>query len=848
MHDKKPPLSNDRSWADSELLTAPQWAGFGEQFLKDLRLGLRMLWRNRGISSVAILCLTVAIAANGAVFSWVEGILLRPFPLVAHQERMMAITGTMAGVAGPAGNSQGLSWPDFVDLAKNTTSFDAFIVSRITGASLALGDRATNATGSIVSSNYFDALGVHPILGRGFHPEEDYGRNAHPVAVISYQLWKERFGSDRNVIGRTQLFNGMPHTIIGVAPEGFVGTFVGWAMQFWVPVSMQERFDSAEPGYKLENRAARWIEGYVLLKQGVTPERAQQEISAVGRQLERNYPDINRGRNVKLFPLWQTPFNNAGTLLPTLGIALAVVAFLLLIACANASNLMLVKAFARQHEMMVRLSMGARRGRLIRQLLTEALVLTIAAAFAGFVLAYWCRNLLVVLLPRRGAISMNLPGQIDWRVLAVGAAVCVATTVLIGLLPALQASRVEIASALKTESASVMGTHGKKAVVRSVLVMTQVSLSFLLLTGAGLLIRSLHAIQGSDPGFVRRGLLTTSVDLLTPGYDTQRAKNFQDELIDRLLSVPGIQSAAFARKTPLTYRAFSSAAIAVDTYRPAPDEQLTLDYNEVGPGYFATVGVPMLAGRDFTRQDDERAPLVAIVNDTMAAKYWQQQDPIGTRLGVNGRWMRVIGIVKTAKYWNLTENPTPFFYVPLRQNFALETDLNIRTALSSEEMTKVLAREMRALDPGLVPYGVITIEEQLNRATSIQRAAVMMISTFGALAMALAAIGLYSVLASTVAQRRRELGLRMALGAGPARLLGLVMSQGFVLVVAGLMVGAMLAVLSTRLLGYLLYRVSPRDPVAFFWAFAVMIAVSLAACWLPAWRASRSDPMQALRT
>src|SRR5271155_2100210 len=299
-----------------------------ETTLRDLRLGLRMLRRNPGFSALAILCLTLGIGANAAVFSWLEGILFRPYPTVAHQEQLLALTGTARGES----DNAGISWPDFLDLQRNCTLFDSFFVTTIMGTTLSIGDRAERTTGSIVSANYFDALGVHPILGRGFDPAEDSGRNAHPVTVISYQMWHERFHGDPATIGRTQLLNGMPHQIIGVAPEGFYGTFVGWAMQLWVPASMQERFDTG--GYKLEDRGARWIEGFVRLKPGVEPPQAQAEIAAIAQRLEAAYPATNRGRGIRLYPLWQTPFNNAGTLLPTLGVMLFVAVFVLVIACA----------------------------------------------------------------------------------------------------------------------------------------------------------------------------------------------------------------------------------------------------------------------------------------------------------------------------------------------------------------------------------------------------------------------------------------------------------------------------------------------------------------------------------
>src|SRR5882724_8338715 len=465
-----------------------------ETTLQDLRFGFRMLRRSPGFSVLAILCLTLGIGANAAVFSWVEGILFRPYPAVTHQERLLALGGTAPREA----RGTPISWPDFLDLQRSCTLFDAFFVTKITGTTLSVGDRAEVTTGSIVSANYFEAIGVHPILGRGFEPGEDTGRNAHPVTVISYQLWKGRFKGDPQIIGKTQRLSGTRHTIVGVAPEGFYGTFVGWAMQFWVPASMEETFEAG--GYKLEDRGARWIEAYVRLKPGVTPEQAQQEISAAAKRLEADYPDTNRGRGIKLWPLWQTPFNNAGTLLPTLEIMLVVVVFVLLITCANVGNLLLVKSFARRHEMTVRLAIGAGRGRLLKQLLTEGLILSAFGAAGGLLVAHWCRHALVLLFPARAGVAMHLPGEIDWRVLVLSAGVYLLATLVMGLVPATHSGKVDLAAALKSESGGVVGGRGT-AWVRSGLVLVQVSLSFVLLVGAGLLLQSLQKIRTASPGF-----------------------------------------------------------------------------------------------------------------------------------------------------------------------------------------------------------------------------------------------------------------------------------------------------------------------------------------------------------
>ena len=811
-----------------------------DNFLQDLHFGLRILRRSPGFSILAILCLTLGIGANAAVFSWIEGILFRPYPAVTHQERLVAVGGASRGE--PRGNP--LSWPDFQDLQRSCTLCETLLVSKITGTTLSIGDRAERTTGSIVSANYFDAIGVHPILGRGFLPGEDTGQSAHPVAVISYQLWKGRFQGDPRIVGKTQRLNGVVHTIVGVAPKGFYGTFVGWGMNFWVPASMEEVFESG--GYKLEDRGARWIESYARLKPGVSLQQAQQEVGAISGRLEAGYPTTNRGRGIKLWPLWQTPFNNAGTLLPTLEIMMAVVAFVLLIACANVGNLLLVRSCARRHEMSVRLAVGAGRARLWKQLLTEGLVLSLFGATGGLLLAYWCRHLLVLLFPARGGVQMHLPGELDWRVLALSAGVCLLTTVLLGVVPAMQTSKIDLAHSLKMEAAGVVGGGGR-AWVRSGLVLVQVSLSFILLVGAGLLMQSLLKIRTASPGFTTRGVQYTAIDLVSAGYDRVRAQTFQDALLERVKALPGVESAAFARMTPLTYVSSSEAPIAVDGYEPPPDESPSVEYNEVGPDYFVTMGIPLVTGREFSRADDEKAAPVAVVNETMASRYWKGQSPLGRRLQMKGRSLQVVGVAKDSKYSSVRENPQPFFFVPLRQNSLRGSGLHIRTPLAPDVMGAAIAREVRALDSNLAPYEVITMQEQLDRSTSAQMVAVKLVGVLGGLALLLAAIGLYGVMSYAVSQSTRELGLRMALGAGASNLLRLVMSRGLVLTGGGVVLGAAVALALTRLLGNLLYKVSPRDPVAFGSALALMMIVSLAACFLPAWRATRTDPSRALR-
>jgi predicted permease len=662
--------------------------------------------------------------------------------------------------------------------------------------------------------------------------------------VISYQLWQRRFKGDPEIIGKTQRLGGVVHTIVGVAPEGFYGTFVGWAMNFWVPASMEEVFEAG--GYKLEDRGARWIEAYARLKPGATREQAQQEVSAIAKRLETDYPATNRGRSIQLWPLWQTPFNNAGTLLPTLEIMLAVVVFVLLIACANVGNLLLVRSFARRHEMTVRLAIGAGRGRLLRQLFTEGLILSALGAAGGLLVAHWCRHALVLLLPARGGVSMHLPGEIDWRVLALSAGICLFATLIVGLIPALQTRNLDLAGALKAESYGVVSTRGR-AWVRSSLVVLQVSLSFVLLVGAGLLVQSLQKIRTASPGFTTHAVLSTAVPLVAASYDVSRARAFEDELINRIQALPGVESVAFARLEPLGYGTYSSSPIVVDGYQPPPDEQPSVEYNQVGPAYFATMGIPLVSGREFTRADDEKAALVAVVNQTMVTRYWRGQNPVGQRLQVKGQWLQIIGVAADSKYSSMREPAKPFFYVPLLQDFARGGNLNIRTTLPLRTIETAVAREVRALDPNLALYEMITLQEQVDRSTSPQQVAVTLVGVLGGLALLLAAIGLYGVMSYAVSQSTRELGLRMALGAGGSDLLRLVLSRGLALTASGVLVGAAAALALTRLIGNFLFRVSPRDPLAFGSAFALLMIVSIAACFLPAWRAMRVDPIVALR-
>src|SRR5262245_49803881 len=809
--------------------------------LQDIGFGFRLLRRNPAFSGIAILCLTLGVAANTAVLSWIEGVMLRPYPAVQDEDSIFVIAGT----APEATKGTDISWPDFKDFERNTTTIQGFVADRITGAVIGLVDqKAARAPGSIVSANYFDALGVKPVLGRGFEPGEDVGRNAHPVVVISYQLWQRTFGNDPQAVGSTIRLNGVLHTIVGIAPEGFYGTFVGYQFQFWVPASMQEVFDAG--GYKLEDRGARWIEGFVRLKPGVSRAQARAELSAIAQRLETQFPSTNRGRGVMLKPLWQSPFNPMDALVPTLTIGLVGVAAMLLIACANVGNLLLLKSVSRRRELTIRLAVGAGRGRLVRQMLTEALILSSIAGLCGLVAAYWARGALVFVFPPRGTTPLRLPADLNVRVLLLSVGIACVATLMFGLIPAMLATKVDLVGGLKADSAGAVGGRAR-ARVRGALVFVQVAVSFVLIVGAGLVVESLYHMRAKSPGFDADRVLLTYIDLVAADYDIGRANVFTDRLLERIDSLPGVEAAAFVGGPPFAYAGGDSAPVTVDGYQTQPGEAPTVDYTQIGPGYLRTLGIPLVAGREFTRDDNETSDPVAIVNEPMAMRYWKGRGPVGSRLLVRGRAVRVVGVAKLSKYRDLMEPATPFFYVPLRQTTARGQTLMIRTTLAPSSMSTALTAEVRALDASITPDQVMTMREQINRMNQSTAMAVRLLTAFGAVALILAAIGLYGVMSFNVTQNARELALRIALGADPSSLLRRVLGGGMLLTAGGMACGAAAAIGLTRLLGTLLFDVSPRDPATFAMAFATMALASAAACLLPALRATRTDPVAALR-
>ena len=815
-----------------------RWLGDAAQ---DVRFGVRTLRRTPVFTVVAIVCLAVGIGSNAAVLSWTEGIVRHPFPAVRDQDRLVAVASTATGASG----YDEMSWPDFMDVAKGAKEFETFFVSKITGATLTGGDRAERLVGQLVTANFFGAVGVRPMLGRGFLPGEDVGRGGHPVTVISYRLWQDRFGGNQSIVGTTINYNGQPHTIIGVAPKEFLGTFVGYAMQFWLPASQQAVVDAS--GYKLDDRSARWVEGFGRLAPGVSVEAGQAQMNAAARGLESDDPNDDRGRGIRIFPLRDNPFDNAQELKPMLRVGAFVSALVLLIVCANIANLLLVRAMGRRAELTVRRAIGAGRGRLVRQLVTEGLILAAAGTALGVLLAFASRNALGLFFAPRGGANLVFGSDFNWRVVGVTVLIGAASTLVFALVPAVQMARVDLASAMRAAAPGAMGRAGA-ARLRSSLVLVQVSLSVVLLVGAGLVVRSLGRLLTSDPGFETAHVTTTTINLFASGYDTARAHRFEDDLLTRANTIAGVSSIAFSRSLPFSTRPYDNAPILVDGYTPAKDEQPTADYNAVTPGYFSTLGIPLIGGRDFGIADADTSLPVAIVSQTMAERYWPNTSAIGKRLKVREKWMQVVGVVGDIKYRSLTQAPSMLFYVPLPQWRPTSVSMYLRTAGANPiGLAADIVAAIHAIDPNVSPYEFVSLREQVNRSTAGQRITATILMLFGSVALFLAAVGLYGFISYMVSQRTQELGLRLALGATPPALVALVMSSGLRLTLTGIALGVAFALGTTRILGTMLFRVGPRDPMVFGGVIVLMVCASAVACLLPAWRGAHLDPMRALR-
>jgi predicted permease len=807
--------------------------------IADLRPAARGLARRPGFTALAVVSLALGIGANAALFTWVKAVFLEPLPGVPDVGRLVAVQSTTRS-EGPIS----LSWPDYVDLRERTKDvFTGVAATRNQAVALGHAGGTDRVWGALVSGDYFTVLGVAPgPLGRLLGPDDDRTPGAHPVVVLGHGLWQRLFAGDPSVVGRSVLVNARPYTVVGIAPPEFHGSEVGMALDLWVPLAMHEFVEPGGP--RFAERGNHWLTGLARLRPGAGLDAARARLDVVARQLEEEYPEA-RGNGFAAWPFAESPRGAGRTLRPIVLVLAVMSGLVLLIACANVTNLLLVRATLRRHEVAVRLSVGASRGRLVRQFLAESVVLSLLGGGAGLVLATWGRGLLLSFAPPSN-FPIWLDTRIDGRVLAFALLLSLFAGALAGLVPALQASRRDLVGSLREEAAPlVAGRRGGR--LRRALVGAQVALSLVLLLGAGLLSRSLVKAYAVDVGFEPRNVMLASVDLFTAGYGRERGTAAVEQALERLRALPGVESVTVARRVPLALGGSSSSSIVVEGYEAPASEPAWGYLNVVGPDYFRTLGATLVAGRELGPEERSDGPGAAVVNETMARRYWPGREALSSRFRLGDQWIRVVGVVRDMRFRGLAESPSPMFFLPLAQWYRTDLTFQVRSASEPALLARPVLDALRGLDPNLAPFGIRTLEETAGAATFQQRAGSSLLGLFGLLGLLLAGVGLYGVLSFVVAQRTREIGLRIALGGSPRDVFGLVLRQGLSLAGAGIVAGLVLGLVLARPLASLLVGISPVDPVTFASVPGVLAAVALLACWAPARRAMRVRPIDALR-
>ncbi len=815
--------------------------------LQDVRFAIRKFQKTPGFTAIAVVSLGLGIGATTAIYTIFDRVILDPLP-VRNPERLVTVYTAVEGgyeFSNPA-------YPDYIDYATATDALSGLAAYSGLDVALAAGGSSQRIHGQLVTGNYFDVLGVVPSLGRAIVPADDRPGAASSV-MISHRLWKRRFGSDPDIVDRDIRLNGHPFTIVGVAPPRFRGVRLDETPDFWAP--MQARPQLATGFFAqldvFNDRDIRWLNTVGRLQPWATLESARAALDVVARRLAEAYPETNDDRSVSVAPATvAAALNGRADLVRFVTLLGAVVALALLIACANVANLLLARGAARRREMAIRSAIGAGRGRLLRQLLSESLLLSVIGAAAGIGFA----ALTLKLLSR-----FTLPGDIALATLGLGlspkvllfsVALAIGTALLFGALPALQASRPRLVPALKDGTAG--GGYGRSR-TRSSLVTVQVALSLVLLIGAGLFVRSLRQALAIDIGFEATRTLAGSLSLGEHGYDEPAARDFYDRLLERAEALPSVASAAIAMRVPVS-SAGMRASIAIEGHESAADQDIQADINIVSPGYFRTMGIPLLAGRDIADHDVNGAAGVAVVNATLAERFWPDSDPVGKRLKFDGEdnpWMEVVGVVADSKYRRLQEETPLYLYLPLDQAFGFsglrKNNLVIRTTDDPGALASPLRAEVAALDSDVLLFDVRRVEQQVAEMLLPQRMGMTLLSVLGVLALALASIGIYGVVAYVVARRTREIAIRAALGARPGQLTRLMLEGSMLAVISGVVLGVVAAAVAAQTLEAFLYGVSPTDPLTFAAVALALIAVALFASYLPARRAARLAPIIALR-
>jgi predicted permease len=809
-------------------------------FIQDAKYALRVLVKAPGYAVITILTLALGIGANTTIFSWINGSLLNPVPGIANQGEVVALS-----LSPDASNPFPFTYPDVEALRNGQQSFVGLTSVNVAPMSLTGTAKPKRLWGMITSANYFDVLGVRPILGRTFLPDEDTAPGGAPVVVISYRLWQTQFAGRRDVVGQTMDLNEHRYTIIGVTPAVFQGSQTGVRADLFVPVMMQSML--MPQGDLIHDHHYFWLFVLGRLKPGVTLQRAQEEMTLRLKPEVNAYPDEHRGHDqVTAYPLWRSPFGANlffSTLLPML---MAISGFVLLLACANVANLMLVRNIARRREMAVRMSLGASRWRLVRQLLVESIVLALAGGAIAMLMTVWTSGSMARFVPQMD-FPFYLSIEADRTVLAAAFVFSLITGIVFGILPALRASSDAPGGVLKEVSHGVAG-GSRQARLTSALAVAQVSLSLLLLVCAGLFIRSFVNAQQIDPGFNSHNILMASYDLFGAGYTEPRGIQFDRQLLTRLETLPGVQSVMLTNRTPLAFGG-GSTSVKPEGFVPPPNVSMETQVAIVSPKYFATLQLPLEQGRDFTDRDGKESQRVIIVNQTFADRYWPGQEPIGKQVvsDLTNESFTVVGIARNAKYNQLNEVPIPFVYLPLYQVYRADMTVNARVSGDPLRFATSVEQAIHELNGDVVVFDVTTLDLRRQLATIGVRIGGTFVGAFGLLALVLAAIGVYGVTSYTTNQRTHEIGIRLALGASRADVLRLLLGRGLLLTLLGLVIGLGLSFGVTRFMESLLLGVSSTDALTFVAVALLLSAVVLAACVIPARRAMRVDPVQALR-
>jgi predicted permease len=807
---------------------------------KDVRYGARMLLKRPGLSAIAVITLALGIGANTAIFSLVNTVLLRPLPVNRPEELVSVNSVTTTG----DNDVPVFSYPNYRDYRDRNDVLSGLLAYRFAPISVSNNSVNERMWAYLVSGNYFDVLGVKPAVGRFFTMEDDQAAGAHPVAVITYNCWQKRFGASADVIGKDVIVNGRTFSIIGVAEPGFYGSEISFVPGMWFPMAMLSTIDAGSDYRDNRDSSNFFVQG--RLKPGITALQAEAALKSIAAQLAAEYPNENENKSVALSPPGLFGSFMRGPILGFAGVLMAVVGLVLLLACTNLANLLLARATERRKEIAIRLAIGASRSRLIRQLLTESVLLATLGGAIGLALAYWLVDAMNALRPPLD-IPLSTSVHIDYRVLLFTGILSALTGVVFGLLPALQTTRPDLVPALKDET-SIAGY--RRSWLRSGLVVFQVSLSLLLLICAGLVLRGLQHAQLMNPGFISDHAVELGFDLNLQGYDGARTKTFKRQLLDRVRALPGVQYAGVANFVPLSMSLNNNNIYA----EGAPQERgANIPSSMTGnasPGYFAALGVDLLEGRDFVDQDGDTRPRAAIINETFARRFWPGETAVGKRFsfeGAAGPWIEVVGVVRDGKYFSLSEDPTPFVYVNLRPEEGSYLTLLVRTAIDPQRMIAALRSEFQQLDSNLPVYSIKTMTEHMALPLFPARVAAILLGSFGVLALILAAIGIFGVMSYSVSQRTREIGIRMALGASTPGILRLVVGHGLRLISLGMGIGLAVAYAATRFMSALLYGVSATDTLTFGGIAVLLIGVAMLACYLPARRAAQVDPMIALR-